>query len=221
MIILLQQAVLSRILKLYKTVLAIGNNKDIKARVSVSGKDEIGSLSKAINALFDSLNQAMVGEQESKERFKNIADTAPIFIWLAGADKNCTYINKSWLDFTGRSLAQELGDGWQENIHADDREEFLKGYAAVFENRSVYKKEIRLRKADGTYSWVTVQIVPNITKEGNLAGCLCVASDITDLKQSTNQIERVNKLLEGREVTLSALQQENERLKSEIKDKKI
>jgi PAS domain S-box-containing protein len=215
MLILLEQTVLIRLLKLYKTVLTIGKNKDIKARVSLSGKDEIGMLAAAINTMLDSLSAAIAGKRESQERFKNIADSAPILIWMAGVDKQCTYVNKVWLSFTGHSLEQELGTGWQDAIHPDDKEEFLVGYFSVFEKQVVYEKEIRLKDSNGHYKWFSIRIVPNVTKSQTLIGCLCAGTDITDLKDSSGQVERINQLLGGREIALAELKKENRELKGE------
>jgi PAS domain S-box-containing protein len=88
---------------------------------------------------------------ESEERFRNMADTAPVMIWMSGPDKLCTYFNKRWLDFTGRSLEEEIGNGWTEGIHPDDRERCLKTYGSAFESREPFTMEYRLRRADGQF----------------------------------------------------------------------
>jgi PAS domain S-box-containing protein len=224
MLILLERTVLIRLLKLYKTVFTIGKNKDIKARITLIGKDELGTLAKAINTMLDSLNEAIAGKRESEERFKNVADSAPVLIWMAGTDRKCTYVNKAWVEFTGFSLEQEIGDGWQDVIHPDDKTDFLAGYASVFEKQIPYEKEIRLKGADGQYRWISVHVVPSTTKDKTLVGCLGAGTDITDLKESTGQVTRINQVLAGREIALAELKKENEALKiknQELKNIKI
>src|SRR6516165_1037779 len=73
--------------------------------------------------------------RESDERFRLTADAAPVLIWMSGADKLCTWFNKPWLNFTGRPMEQELGNGWTENIHADDFDRCLKTYTTAFDSR--------------------------------------------------------------------------------------
>ena len=65
--------------------------------------------------------QAQAALEESEKRFRNMADTAPVMIWVTGPDKLCTFVNQGWLTFVGRTMEQELGNGWAESVHADDR----------------------------------------------------------------------------------------------------
>src|SRR5262249_51914408 len=101
--------------------------------------------------------QATEALRASEERFRRMADSAPVFIWEAGPDRRRAWFNKPWLDFTGRTLDQERGEGWANGVHPDDRERFLAAYAEAFNTRRPFVHEFRLRRHDGVYRWVLGQ----------------------------------------------------------------
>ncbi len=119
---------------------------------------------------------------ESEKRFRLIANTAPVLIWMSGQDKLCNYFNQLWLEFTGRSLEQELGNGWVEGVHADDLRDCLDVYNRCFDRRERFSMEYRLRRRDGEYRWVLDIGVPRFNSDGSFAGYVGCCMDITDLK---------------------------------------
>jgi PAS domain S-box-containing protein len=118
--------------------------------------------------------------RESEQRFRLLADTAPVLIWMSGTDKLCTYFNKFWLDFTGRSIDAELGNGWADGIHPEDLQRCLDTYSQSFNRRDKFKMEYRLRRHDGEHRWVFDIGVPRYTQEGSFAGYIGSCIDITE-----------------------------------------
>lgn len=122
--------------------------------------------------------------RESEERFRVMADTAPVMIWMSGTDKLCTYFNKPWLNFTGRTLDEEMGDGWSEGVHPDDRQHCLNTYLAAFDARRDFSMEYRLRRHDGEYRWIIDTAIPRLTSDGTFAGYIGSCMDITERKRA-------------------------------------
>jgi PAS domain S-box-containing protein len=128
--------------------------------------------------------QAEQALRESEERFRSLADATPIMIWGSGTDKRCNYFNKPWLDFTGRSIEQEMGDGWSEGVHTEDLKGCLETYVAAFDARAPFTMEYRLRRHDGEYRWVTDIGVPRFAPDGTFSGYIGSCLDITDRKHA-------------------------------------
>jgi PAS domain S-box-containing protein len=120
---------------------------------------------------------------ESEERFRLMADTAPVMIWISDTDKLCSFFNKIWLAFTGRSMQQEQGNGWAEGVHPDDLERCVGVYSSSFDARENFQIEYRLRRADGEFRWVLDNGTPRFAASGEFAGYIGSAIDITDLKR--------------------------------------
>ncbi|HEY3296316.1 MAG TPA: PAS domain S-box protein [bacterium] len=117
--------------------------------------------------------------RESEERFRNLSDTAPVLIWMGGVGRHTFYFNKSWLRFTGRSVSQEYGHGWKQDVHPDDLPRCMAAYESAFESRTAFTVEYRLRHMDGTDHWVLDTGVPRFTIDGNFAGYVGSCVDIT------------------------------------------
>ena len=124
--------------------------------------------------------EAEVRLRESEERFRNMANTAPVMIWVSGPDKACTFFNKVWLDFTGRTMEQELGNGWSEGVHPNDLEHVLAVYSSAYDTRQSFKIECRLRRADGAYRWLLGHGVPRFTADNDFHGYIGSCFDITE-----------------------------------------
>jgi PAS domain S-box-containing protein len=133
---------------------------------------------------------------ESEFRFRTVADSAPVMIWMSGTDKQCHYFNKPWLDFTGRSFEEELGDGWKKGVHSEDLARCLETYIGSFEARREFRMEYRLRRSDGEYRWVLDHGVPRFAPSGEFLGYIGSCIDIGELKHAGEQIREQAELLD-------------------------
>jgi PAS domain S-box-containing protein len=150
--------------------------------------------------------------RESEERFRLVANTAPVLMWMSGVDKLCTFFNQCWLDFTGRSMEHELGEGWASGVHPQDLERCLGIYSAAFDNRVDFEIEYRLKRFDGKYRWIVDYGVPRFESDGTFCGYIGSCIDITDRKLSEASLEE----LSGR--LINAQEQERTRIARELHD---
>jgi PAS domain S-box-containing protein len=150
--------------------------------------------------------------RESEERFRLVANTAPVMIWMSGTDKFCTYFNTPWLSFTGRSMAAELGDGWAERVHPDDLQGCLDTYARAFDLREEFTMEYRLRRYDGEYRWLLDVGVPRFNADHSFAGYIGSCLDVTERKIAEDAISGISRKL------IEAQEQERSRIARELHD---
>jgi PAS domain S-box-containing protein len=126
--------------------------------------------------------------RESEERFRNMANTAPVMIWVMGPDKHFTFFNRTWLDFAGRTMEQELDKDWTESVYPDDLDRNLAIFSSSFEARRSFQKECRLRRSDGEYRWILDNGIP-LYKGGEFAGYIGSCIDITEQKLMQDQLQ--------------------------------
>src|SRR5204863_10096006 len=120
--------------------------------------------------------------------YRMIADGAPVLLWESGLDKGCTYFNRGWLEFTGRTLDQELGNGWAEGVLPAHFQRCLEIYERGFDKREPFTMEYQLRRHDGQYRWVLDSGMPRFGPDGAFAGYVGSAVDITDLKSARSML---------------------------------
>jgi len=167
------------------------NGRHLLRLISQSSRD-IRTANGAIRVALSDVTErerAKSALRESEGRFRLMADSAPVLVWLAGPDGSCTYFNRTWLQFTGRTLEEELGSGWREVLHPEDREEFLIRYLIAFRARQEFKVECRLRRHDGEYRWVLVHGVPRFEADKRFDGLLGSCIDITERRQAHEELE--------------------------------
>jgi PAS domain S-box-containing protein len=165
-----------------------------------------------IGVLTDNTEQHLAEEilRASEERFRVMADTAPVMIWMSGADKLCTFFNKPWLDFTGRPLEAEFGNGWTEGVHPEDLEHCLQTYVACFEARRPFGIDYRLRRHDGQYRWIFDQGVPRVSSSGKFLGYIGSCVDVTERKQAEAEREKLGEEQAARAVAEAASRAKDE-----------
>jgi PAS domain S-box-containing protein len=139
--------------------------------------------------------RAEAAVRESEERFRLVANTAPVMIWTSGTDKLCNYFNKPWLDFAGRTLEQEIGYGWAEGVHREDLDRCLKTYTEAFDRRELFEMQYRFRRKDGEYRWVLDIGVPRFKQDGTFAGYIGSCLDVTERKLAEEALSMIGRRL--------------------------
>ena len=134
--------------------------------------------------LFDQTDRKVAERSlaESEARFRNLADSTPMLIWTSGLDGKCNYFNRTWLEFRGRSLDEERGNGWAEGVHQDDLARCMKTYGDAFRHRVSFEMEYRILRHDGVYRWLLDKGLPRFTQELEFTGYVGSCLDITDRK---------------------------------------
>ena len=127
--------------------------------------------------------------QETEMRFRVVADAAPVLIWMSGTDKLCNWFNQGWLDFSGRTMEQEMGNGWADGVHPDDFQACLDTYVAAFDARQSFQMDYRLRRFDGEYRWIQDSGRPRHDMSGEFLGYIGSCIDITDRKRALAELE--------------------------------
>jgi PAS domain S-box-containing protein len=126
--------------------------------------------------------------RDSEQRLQVVTDATPVMIWMSGTDKLCYYFNKSWLDFVGRTLQQEIGNGWAENVHPEDFNRCFQIYETSFDARQPFEMEYRLRHRSGEYRWILDHGVPRHRPDGVFEGYVGGCLDIHDQKEAAEKI---------------------------------
>jgi PAS domain S-box-containing protein len=152
--------------------------------------------------------------RESEQRFRVITDASPILVWMSGTDKLCYYFNKGWLDFVGRTLEQESGNGWVENVHPEDFDRCLQIYASNFDARRPFEMEYRMRHHTGRYRWILDRGVPRYTPDETFEGYIGACLDIHSQKEA---IEKT-RIADDMARMMKAQDEERRRIARELHD---
>jgi PAS domain S-box-containing protein len=166
-------------------------------------RDQHGNVLGWVATMYDTTLQrrAEAAHRESEARFQDLADAAPVMIWISASDKLCTWFNKTWLEFGGRPPERELGSGWVDRVHPDDVDACLDIYTSAFDARRTFTREYRLLRHDGVYRWILDRGIPRHRAEKEFAGYIGSCFDITERKEhqtrltaETHALARLNDL---------------------------
>jgi len=131
------------------------------------------------------------------EYFQRLADGAPVMIWMSGADMGCFYFNRAWLDFRGRTLEEEFGNGWAEGVHPEDMDRCVQHYVSSFQRRIAFAMSYRLKDANGEFQWILDRGAPHYSADGEFlgffGGCAVTPAEvavarITELRNTLHEI---------------------------------
>lgn len=180
--------------------------------------DEQGMFEGFIGSVIDINNRKLAEDaiRESEERFRVVANSAPVMLWMANTAGQFTFFNKGWLEFTGRSIQQELGEAWQQGIRPDDLQYFLGLFNEAFDAQHEIEIEFRLQRQNGYYRWVAMHGVPRHAYDGTFLGYIGSCLDVHERKtirmelekrvaERTNEISRKNKELEEQNLFVEAI----------------
>jgi two-component system sensor histidine kinase/response regulator len=135
--------------------------------------------------------------QTSLEEFRTLAEAMPQIVWITGADGGNVYFNQRWVDYTGLTLEESLGHGWNEPFHPDDQQRAWDAWQHATATVGTYVLESRIRRADGVYRWWLIRGVPLRDATGNVLKWFGTCTDIHDLKLAELEISRTNQALEA------------------------
>jgi PAS domain S-box-containing protein len=177
---LLHRIWVRRMEHLEATATALGQGHWL-ARTGMREPDELGRIGQAMDRMAQTLQQQHLHQH-------TVANASPVLLWMSGLDKNAEWFNERWLAFTGRSLAQELGNGWTEVVHPDDLAHCMALNQRAFETQQAFSMEYRLRRHDGSYRWMLNQGMPRLDGQGAFVGFMGSCLDITETKALEAQV---------------------------------
>ena len=186
-------------------------------------RDQTGKLTNYIGIQSD-ITERVATEQalrESEARFRAMADSTSVLMWVSGIGGQCTFFNQTWLEFTGRPVEEELGSGWLDNVHPHDQQRYLETFLTALSARESFELEYRLLRADGKYRWIVAAGKPRFTPDGSFAGYIGSGFDITKRKQAELELENAKAMLEQQIQRSLLLHQITQEIRSSLKPEEI
>jgi PAS domain S-box-containing protein len=199
----------------YETIRVTKGGKRLNVSLTISPLRDSSGAVVGVSKIARDITDRKRAEQvlrESEERFRLVANTAPVLIWMSGMDKLCTFFNQGWLSFTGRSMEEELGEGWVSGVHPEDVQRCLEIYCASFDAHAEFEMEYRLSRFDGEYRWIVNYGLPRFEQDGTFCGYIGTCVDITERKLSEESLQS----LSGR--LIRAQEDERARIARELHD---
>jgi len=141
--------------------------------------DEVTVLRMKLAEVESDLEYLKRRQVSGEKRFRELLDAAPMMVWMSGTDAMCTFFNRAWLEFRGRTLQAELGNGWTEGVHSDDRDLCLETYLKAFTARSPFRVQYRMLRANGEFGWIESAGTPLI-EDTVFVGFMGTAMDVSE-----------------------------------------
>lgn len=167
----------------------------LEAVTELNNQEQLKTLQAHLKLLESAIVNANNGISTWEESLGSIADTRPVLIWISGTDTLSNFFNDNWLEFTGSTLAQEIGKSWAERLHPEDLQNFLNIYLSAFHARECFSVEYRLRRVDGKYRWFLNTSVAKFTLDGNFDGYISYCIDINEHKPAFTALAESTKRL--------------------------
>ncbi len=159
-------------------------------RLQFRGRDAMLALARNVTET----NRARAALMESERYFHSMANLMPAFVWLDDPDGKVVFINRPWLEYTGRTLEEQLGDGWTSVIHPDDLDRIWQEMEETYRLRQPFVLQYRIRGQDGEYRWYADRGRPRIAEDDTLLGYIGVVLDITELREAQAQLQQAAKM---------------------------
>jgi PAS domain S-box-containing protein len=170
-------------------------SREVKALTDETSLSAGESKIEEINAAQKRLRDAAAALREKEMQYRNLADSGTALIWTSGKDKLCNYFNEPWLKFTGRTMEQEMGNGWTEGVHPDDLDRCVDKYVAAFDRHEPFDMEYRLRHVSGEYRWIRDLGTPNYNSSAEFIGYIGHCFDVTEHKKALDELRQNEKRL--------------------------
>ena len=187
---------------------ALGRRREVAeldVPVPVMRRDELGELAAALNDMLTTLRTRNRQLARARDQHLAMLESFPHLAWRAGLSGACDWVNRAWLDFTGKALAQEVGEGWADGVHPDDREACLASYRKAFDAREPFAMEYRLRAADGSYHWIADHGAPMFDGDGDFTGYVGSCYDLQPARNNARDIKQMTRLYHALSATNKAI----------------
>ena len=175
----------------YRMLAADGRVVWLQDRVTVHVVDGRPVTLRGVMVDITERKRAEAALRESEERFRTLADSAPMLVWTSGPDRRCDFFNRRRLEFTGRALDPAARDGWADGLHPDERLVVLARHEAAFEAQAPFEMDYRLQRADGEFRWMSAHAVPRFDAHGGFAGYIGTCVDITERRRAEEMRQRL------------------------------
>ncbi|HEU4460850.1 MAG TPA: ATP-binding protein [Methylibium sp.] len=189
----LQGVITAPILDVSRAAKAVVKDHDFSVRVAKTSDDEIGALTAGFNQMLEEIDRQTKALVESEQRFRTVADSAPVLIWL-NDQTGAAFVNRAYLEFLGvRSQVDVKGYDWTQYVHPDDRNGYVDAWRRCASERQIFDEEFRFRRHDGEYRWMRSVAVPRLTAEGQWLGHTGCTFEVHDTRMAADALREADR----------------------------